>query len=532
MFESFHCGYVSDRVTDPTTTLPRSAVPMKSFTLIPGDSVDYKFVACTVSVPLCTIAVMSPADINIGLFYHSLNMHVNRRASSDFKTLQHGLFSAPLADTTHVNLENQHDFGSTIPQVVGGPGRQVLPGCHPLVTLTDDDGLLKDCSFVVPFNEAVDDFPATCQPVATPAGHPCGLRLQLGSKHSSLLCPSLMKLNTPTIQVNRESSYCKVTVKPGSFDVQHDRFLPLYHDKNSCQVMFWDLPYVDLEALPLVNNAVGADQSEWLNNLAGAQISFPEREQGMKLPISAYKSTIHALLLNIFGHTPESDSSLRPRWFGLETESSGIVITVFVNAIRFDASIASVVIDAAVSYLTPENVGIVGPFFQTASASLESFLVIKITEGEYKFWRKSYPTLCERARVGWVHDESCEYNGQGFVPSSPHVCPVCSCALSKSLDDSPFSKLYREHDAYKYFFRAAISPLFPWSGPGSAKPSPKDSTLKQTTPTCAECSEKAKRGKSLLRCARCRSSTEAYCNAACQKAHWPIHKKTCKKVEG
>jgi hypothetical protein len=42
---------------------------------------------------------------------------------------------------------------------------------------------------------------------------------------------------------------------------------------------------------------------------------------------------------------------------------------------------------------------------------------------------------------------------------------------------------------------------------------------------CAACAKLPEFGVALLRCARCKKT--AYCDAACQKAHWREHKKTC-----
>jgi len=40
----------------------------------------------------------------------------------------------------------------------------------------------------------------------------------------------------------------------------------------------------------------------------------------------------------------------------------------------------------------------------------------------------------------------------------------------------------------------------------------------------------AKLMSKLKRCSRC--GFAAYCNAECQKAHWPLHKQTCRALEG
>jgi hypothetical protein len=54
-------------------------------------------------------------------------------------------------------------------------------------------------------------------------------------------------------------------------------------------------------------------------------------------------------------------------------------------------------------------------------------------------------------------------------------------------------------------------------------------SLPEATTQCSNCLKYNFGGESKrLDCSRC--NTECYCNAECQKAHWPIHKKACKLV--
>jgi hypothetical protein len=54
-------------------------------------------------------------------------------------------------------------------------------------------------------------------------------------------------------------------------------------------------------------------------------------------------------------------------------------------------------------------------------------------------------------------------------------------------------------------------------------------SLSQATTNCDNCLQFNFGGESeRLDCSRC--NTASYCNAECQKAHWPIHKKACKLV--
>lgn len=52
------------------------------------------------------------------------------------------------------------------------------------------------------------------------------------------------------------------------------------------------------------------------------------------------------------------------------------------------------------------------------------------------------------------------------------------------------------------------------------------SVMSPTTTEGKSCGHCCRAGESLLRCSRCKASY--YCDAACQKAHWPSHKVICK----
>ena len=53
----------------------------------------------------------------------------------------------------------------------------------------------------------------------------------------------------------------------------------------------------------------------------------------------------------------------------------------------------------------------------------------------------------------------------------------------------------------------------------------------RSTEVCAFCEESPLRAAfTLSRCGKCRQV--CYCSAGCQKAHWKLHKKSCKEPEG
>ena len=51
-------------------------------------------------------------------------------------------------------------------------------------------------------------------------------------------------------------------------------------------------------------------------------------------------------------------------------------------------------------------------------------------------------------------------------------------------------------------------------------------SLDPSTRRCGVCDMSQAEDRTLLRCARCRTSL--YCGKTCQRAHWPVHKKVCK----
>ena len=63
------------------------------------------------------------------------------------------------------------------------------------------------------------------------------------------------------------------------------------------------------------------------------------------------------------------------------------------------------------------------------------------------------------------------------------------------------------------------------SGHGGETHPAKASAGSSSSQRCAACSTVAEEGKRLLRCSSCRRVH--YCDAACQRSHWPVHKAAC-----
>ena len=157
---------------------------------------------------------------------------------------------------------------------------------------------------------------------------------------------------------------------------------------------------------------------------------------------------------------------------------------------------------------------------------------------------------------------------------------VCKCCLGAGLQGTDFWRKYGKHDVAKYFFRAALSPLFErfagsqanklvappsWlksectpakataaSGGVHAKLGgkkevaevPKSATASAAAATAtasvtasdgvsvsgARCNmcHAARATTELLKCSRCKSAF--YCNATCQRNDWSNHKKVCLKA--
>ena len=137
-------------------------------------------------------------------------------------------------------------------------------------------------------------------------------------------------------------------------------------------------------------------------------------------------------------------------------------------------------------------------------------------------WKEIWPSLSERcSQDNWTHTLDCEYliNGTTFPIS-------CSCCLGcdKSLSSTEFLRCYVSNEMAHFFFRAAISPMFPLFSKTLCNPT----LVLQFPRQCTFCGVKKASGKGKGTCGGCKLIS--YCSKPCQDGHWPSHKTVCKEI--
>jgi hypothetical protein len=217
-----------------------------------------------------------------------------------------------------------------------------------------------------------------------------------------------------------------------------------------------------------------------------------------KTALVSMKETIHSISTNALGYQTE-----RSVLSGFCTASSGIEVILFVNCLRVDFTLGTVVIDAAACVLDKAtNLDAVAGF---VSAPARRLCQIRVADNELVQWKRALPALAERARNSWEHSPNCEYRflqpqrsgggqkkgkgkGKGkkkkevkeqdgedededededLIPLSENTMgtPVlCSCGAGKGLEGSEFERYLGDHGGHhllRHFTRVAISPLFP-----------------------------------------------------------------------
>lgn len=340
-------------------------------------------------------------------------------------------------------------------------------------------------------------------------------------------------------------------------------------------LQLWGLHRVVLDSLPPLD-LNRTDPHGWLNLLTRAQISRSERaEQGNAMecgPVTSMKDTIHTMVSNLI--EVKDDGTRWPRLYCLSRIRSQVIL-LYVNAVRVDLSVGSVVLDIAINFLTRPLLRDVLPLFSDQSHGSVGLHSVRMTEDEHELWLLAAPALQERARDGWAHRSDCEYfaGGRTRIPrlnrgtsAEPMDPPICSCGSGRaSLAGTPFFKKYaaKYPKAVAQFTRVAVSPLFQLfdvhslamqaskkgdvqeeaqqkrtsvsdsakikggrsGGGGESLTSVVTSTAAPDPRKCATCAT----GVALFACSRCKA--KLYCGRECQRAHWIIHKRVCLPVE-
>ena len=309
----------------------------------------------------------------------------------------------------------------------------------------------------------------------------------------------------------------------------------------------------------------------WLTKLLDSSLGNAEKTRpklgATTTPTFGYMSSLRRMFVRFAG---KNENDERVDTFQL-TVNRQCYTLLFVNCVRYDLDLGSIVMDAYVVPLTDSS----AQELKTAHTKLQetNMISLDVSQAEFTLWKNLMPVLAERCRT-WEHTSSCEYQEKG-VPVS--ICnnesPFCSCGEGKV--ERKFRKARKTALFAKYATRVAIMPIFPVpyldpnlvtiakskasvtkseeSSPsetkqekeqkqqalaGPSEPSQSEATEKQEqtqqppaipraqnphTPKCDHCNKPSETPLKL--CSRC--GKVHYYGVACQKAAWKEHKKDC-----
>ena len=320
---------------------------------------------------------------------------------------------------------------------------------------------------------------------------------------------------------------------------------------NGCPPQTWSIPRVNLALQPAVSFAPGkSKKASWISlfltpTFSDAELALAgesnDNDLSASTPKHELKQSLQSIIATFAGLNPKAKKK-PPRVFALTHKGSCHTI-IFANVLRHDLDLASVVLDTCVVPLTYAKLQ---DLFQPLSELSErNTCHIVLSQRESIVWKRLIPTLVERCRT-WPHKKSCEYQKKGGVAplsTEEHETPLCSCGEGKDLP-ADFAK---GDDAWwapfaKYATRMALAPIFPvpYVEPSMSelinrasisRPSTETMPVNATTEaessasSVEKCDHCSNTKGSFKKCARCGKAR--YCNHACQKADWKVHKKTC-----
>jgi hypothetical protein len=376
------------------------------------------------------------------------------------------------------------------------------------------------------------------------------------------LFPVPVSASRSKLRIARKSSYIEVVapvLRPLDGDASPEFMFPLSiipkaAVQETMQPVNWNMPYVTLDALPILDTKKTA-KMQWLTIHASLMFSSREskireaRMLGQALSSPQHDSRVDFKdgLFSLFMHFSGLQGD-QANVFGLhKAGAGGVHILLFVSALRLDLASQTVILDAAV--LPISHKALEDSMMQKFLGGLQSakkLCLVNVTDTELRLWKQILPAFAERCRT-WKHkSKSCEYLLTGEIPLPKGLedanTTLCACGNGK-IPGNFMGNLKLPHLEYvlqKYATRVAISPVFavPYvedsllrdmprgigGRPDSGSPLP---TERQQCNACGSDKKKGSGGTSvaLLTCTRCKLAK--YCSKECQKADWKEHKAVC-----
>lgn len=506
-FSSFHIAFVRERFEHhkkdnifhnaEKDKINNSMLTFNSFTLLEGTKIDYQWIACSVLVPIPCLLIAPPNDVKVCLTLSHLMVgrkeiiSLGKELIIDYASLN----NIDRVSWCEYNRDNHHHFIATT-TVSNSIGDQIHSSNPSVVaSISNFKATLKNLSSqqnkaagenfeLGPYSGTIT-FKGISLEDVTPEliemSHPLYAQLKLKSVRITFELPVLSNIAKSRIQISRKGGYVNLLMPLEKSEVvSTDRIFWMFSEQSKTNsppnFTIFGVSRILLDSMPKINCSLVPKKS-WLFRLAGSQLSSPSERVTVKkkTALVSLKETIHSLVLNFVG---DNQHGTCHRLIGFNSTSHGVEIIVFVNSIRVDVSLGSVVLDTAVCILDEnKNLNIVPIWFQDEMSNKKfPNISVNVTDEEMILWKKSLPVFCERIRNNWAHTKHCEYishtTNMVQIPLSLEMGKqvVCSCCNGKGLENTEFHTYLSLNkiafqDVYPHFFRAGIPLLFNPSDP-------------------------------------------------------------------
>ncbi|KAJ3746220.1 hypothetical protein DFH05DRAFT_1394437 [Lentinula detonsa] len=432
------------------------------------------------------------------------------------------VFSADLLDEAQVQVLPEPLSPSTLFTDIFSNMPQLIGPCKPVVVSLDEE--CERVSWLSARIEVQDlhvvrSFGSLGAIPEVKQLSPCVVRVTVSGVLQDIVFPYPVRGKDHRLRLARKSLYIEVLVPPSgpskSGGLSPRPFLTVQCSHQCPEIQTWNVHYVNLSRLPLIDCSRPKELYKWLNPHIGSMMSTRERKQRKKHEkddLMFVKDTLHAIMVRTSG----IQGVKARRLFSLMDKATHNSDTLlFVNGLRYDQSAHTVVCDAFILPLTEAILERHSrPFSKLVNSSeLEH---VQLMEGEVASWKHLIPAFVERCRMSWSHGENCEYKVSGRIPLTEEIehNPLCSCGEGKDVEEMLGVPLWQPFACY--VTRIALSPLFAVS---YLEPIGRDINSRR----CWLCRCKGK--PRLKECSRCRKVR--YCSPECQKKDWAAHRKKC-----
>ncbi|KAF5392995.1 hypothetical protein D9757_001149 [Collybiopsis confluens] len=269
------------------------------------------------------------------------------------------VFSAKLLDETQVHiLPEPQSPPLQSPKVWTPPVQNIGPASPVSVTLDEECEIARwlTVRITVENSDIVRSFGSEGAIPEVKQLSPCILSVLVSGVSQDVNFPYPVRGGDFRLRLARKSLYIEVLVPPSSsFESEGMRLKPFPVAMPSAdrpEVLAWNIHYLNLSRLPVMNCSRPKELSKWLNPHVGSMMSARERKlrkKQRKDGLMFVKDSLHALFVQASGIQGAKTRRLFSLVDGASNNSDTII---FVNDLRYDQAAHTVVCDAFLLPLT------------------------------------------------------------------------------------------------------------------------------------------------------------------------------------